>query len=193
MNDGPSDSIMDILKGMSETKLASGDRFEGACTYSGAQRTAIVKHRAEHLSIFANVKVESSMSKRACRFENIFHECCGEIPIHLTVNSNFLALFQVKLVPVDSSFLLDLDLLTKFKIVIDFENDVKFKRGCMVATNHTNPGQCLYGMTSKNILHRSWATSHTSTFLPFPNRSSYRTFWACWPKLWAIKNRVDLD
>lgn len=96
------------------------DRLKGGCIDSGAQRTAIDKRQADQFAHFANIELEITTYKWTYRFGNVSHAPCGEISIHLPIDS-FFAQIKVKVLDVDISLLLGLDLLTKFKIVIDFD------------------------------------------------------------------------
>lgn len=133
MGNGNEDEAVDIFEVMSQIIFPANDHFHGACIDSGAQHTVIGKQQAELYAQFADVNIAPSGSRRVYRFGNVSHECCSEISIRLPINLQFFSHIQVEVVPVNILFLLGLDLLTKFKIIIDFDgNIIRSKLDCWV-------------------------------------------------------------
>lgn len=100
------------------------ERFEGACVDSGAQRTLIGKRQADLYASFAGTTIRPTKSKKLFRLGSCLHPACGIISIRLPITKHHFAEIIVEVIEIDIPFLLGLDLLTRFKIVIDFDDKV---------------------------------------------------------------------
>lgn len=124
MGNGNGSEKLDILEVISQIITPANDHFHGACIDSGAQHTVIAKQQAKLYAQLAAVNIAPSGLNRVYRFGNVSHECSGEISICVPINLQFFAIIQVEVVPVNIPFLLGLDVLTKLKIIADFDDNI---------------------------------------------------------------------
>lgn len=104
--------------------MSSSECFEGACIDSGATLTVIGRRQAEMYSKLIGVQLAQKKSGTRYRFGDNVHQGHGKIRIRIPVGLKHFAEVSADVVDPDVPFLLGLDVLTKFKIILDFDKDM---------------------------------------------------------------------
>lgn len=101
--------------------LPSGGPFHGACLESAAQKTVIGKEQAEAYCDFANIPFAPKPASNPTyySFGTHRHKGLGYIEIRVPITEIHFLLLIVEFVTVNVPFLLGLDEMTKYKMVLD--------------------------------------------------------------------------
>lgn len=120
----------DIVQFCVEINFSPGTyaQFEGACIDSGAQLSCIGKKQAMLYCRAIKKPFKITKSDRQYKFGNIRYRGLGDIVIRLPVSNDHFAEVKAEVVDVDVPFLLGLDALTQFEVILNFgENTVVSK------------------------------------------------------------------
>lgn len=100
-------------------------KWNGACLDTGAQRTVIGREQARAYAKFIGYKRMKLIPSRAkFRFGTDRQQSLGKIPIRVPADDGSMMMIMAEVVPIDVPFLLGLDVLDKFKLVVDNVNMV---------------------------------------------------------------------
>lgn len=99
------------------------EKFQGACIDSGAEITVIGKKQAELYCGWVNARLQADASGTIYKFGESRHQGLGYISIRIPVSETHFANVNAAVVEIDVPFLLGLDALTKFKVILNFGDD----------------------------------------------------------------------
>lgn len=107
-------------EGMFQECGRTRQKWRGACLDTGAQRTVIGREQARAYSKFLGYKRMKLIPSRAkFRFGTDRQQSLGKMPIRVPVKGGSMMMIMAEVVPIDVPFLLGLDVLDKFQLVVD--------------------------------------------------------------------------
>lgn len=98
--------------------------FWGACLDSGAQRTVISQKRADsylrQTADYSSISQSPEVKSKIFKFRNNSNKCNGVLPVCMPFADDIVIKFNAFIFPIDDHFCLDLYVLCKLELIINF-------------------------------------------------------------------------